>query len=55
MSVYAIFCLTSGNLIDSYDDESDAKEALARIVGDEPEAAGTVEIITFDEHGFVVT
>jgi hypothetical protein len=49
---YSLF--SSGNLIDSFDNEDDARAALQRIVESEPEAAENVALLISDDAGNVV-
>ncbi|MGA7704534.1 MAG: hypothetical protein WB998_06520 [Solirubrobacteraceae bacterium] len=50
---YAIFDST-GNLIESFEDEQSAREALDRIVAGEPEAAEHVALFVCGEDGMSV-
>jgi hypothetical protein len=50
---YSLFS-SSGNLIDSFDNEDDARAALQRIVESEPEAAEDVALLISDDAGNVV-
>lgn len=50
---YSLFSST-GNLIDSFDDEAEARAALQRIVAGEPEAAEDVALFISDDEGNVV-
>ena len=50
---YSLFSST-GNLIDSFDDEAEARTALKRIVAAEPEAADDVALFISDDEGRVV-
>lgn len=50
---YSLFSST-GNLIDSYDDEAEARAALQRIVELEPEHADDVALFISDDAGTVV-
>lgn len=47
---YDIFDST-GNLVESFDDEALARAALAKFVRDEPDAAEHVALIAFDDSG----
>jgi len=47
---YAIFDST-GNLIESFEDERSAREALDRIIDGEPEAAEHVALFVYDDDG----
>lgn len=51
--IFSIFDST-GNLVASYSDEAAARQALAGIVRDEPEAAGDVALLAFDDQGRAV-
>lgn len=42
---------STGNLIESYDSEDDARAALEQIVAREPEAADDVALIVYDDSG----
>ncbi len=44
---------SSGNLISSYSDESEAKSALEEIIAAEPEAAFDIALMTFDDDGAI--
>lgn len=50
---YSLFAST-GNLIDSFDDEDEARAALQRIVALEPEAADQIAMFISDDEGTVV-
>jgi hypothetical protein len=50
---YSIFS-SSGNLIDSFSDEAEARAALQRIVDSEPSAAADVALFIADDDGTVV-
>lgn len=50
---YSLFSGT-GNLIDSFTDEAEARAALQRIVATEPEAAEDVALFISDDDGSVV-
>ncbi|HEY3944716.1 MAG TPA: hypothetical protein VGL78_05785 [Solirubrobacteraceae bacterium] len=50
---YSLFSST-GNLIDSFDDEPRARAALQRIVAAEPEAAEDIALFISDDEGRVV-
>jgi len=47
---YAIFDST-GNLVESFEDEQSAREALDRIIDGEPEAAEHVALFVYDDDG----
>jgi hypothetical protein len=50
---YSLFS-SSGNLIDSFSDETEARAALQRIVEAEPDAADDVALFIADEGGTIV-
>lgn len=50
---YSLFS-SSGNLIDSFTDESEARAALQRIAAAEPDAADDVALFISDDNGSVV-
>ena len=50
---YSLFS-SSGNLIDSFDDETEARAALRRIVEAEPDAAEDVALFVSDDTGKLV-
>lgn len=50
---YSLFS-SSGNLIDSFSDETEALAALQRIVEAEPDAADDVALFIADESGTIV-
>ena len=45
---------STGNLIDSYEDESEAHATLQRIVDAEPDAAEDVALMTYGDDGMPV-
>jgi hypothetical protein len=45
---------STGNLIDSYKDESEAHAALQRIVDAEPDAAEDVALMTYGDDGMPI-
>ena len=45
---------STGNLIESYDEESEARAALQRIVSSEPEAADDIVLMTYGDDGMPV-
>lgn len=51
---YSILSLDSGNVLESYETERRALEAVARIRGQEPVAADAVAVVTFDDAGMPV-
>lgn len=50
---YSLFSST-GNLIDSFDNEDEARAALQQIVESEPEAADDVALFVSDDEGQIV-
>jgi hypothetical protein len=50
---YSLFS-SSGNLIDSFDNDEEARAALQRIVEAEPEAADDVALFVSDDSGAIV-
>ena len=50
---YAIFDST-GNLVESFEDEQSAREALDRIIDGEPEAAEHVALFVYGDDGMPV-
>ena len=44
----------TGNLVLSYDEEAPAREALDRIVHEEPEAVDRLLLVVFDDQGELV-
>lgn len=50
---YSLFAST-GNMIDSFDDEDEARAALQRIVALEPESADQIAMFISDDEGTVV-
>jgi len=50
---YSLFSST-GNLIDSFTDETEARAALQRIVEAEPDAAEDVALFVADDAGVIV-
>jgi hypothetical protein len=49
--MYFVIFDSSGNMVESFDDEGEAREALDRIVHEDPEAADHYAILTFDVAG----
>ena len=49
--MYYVILDSSGNLVESFDDERQARATLQQIVGEEPEAAEHLALLTYDEHG----
>ena len=50
---YSLFAST-GNMIDSFDDDAEARAALQRIVELEPESADEIALFISDDDGTVV-
>jgi hypothetical protein len=50
---YSLFSST-GNLIDSFSDESEARAALQRLVEAEPDAADDIALFVSDDEGHVL-
>ena len=50
---YSLFAST-GNMIDSFDDDAAARAALQRIVELEPESADEIALFISDDYGTVV-
>ena len=46
--MYFVIFDSSGNMVDSFDDEGDARAALDRIVHEDADAADHFAILTFD-------
>jgi hypothetical protein len=53
MTCYAIFDCDA-NLVDSFDEPQEARDALARIVAAEPDAADDYALIEYDDGGHPV-
>lgn len=53
MSHYAIFDSTA-NLVDSFDDEREARLALEAIAREDPDSAGEYALLTYDDNGHPV-
>jgi hypothetical protein len=51
--MYFVLLDSTGNLIASYRDEDEAREALAQIVEDDPSAADEIALMTYDDEGAV--
>lgn len=49
--MYFVILDSTGNLVESFDSEREARATLEQIVRDEPEAAEHLAILTYDEHG----
>jgi hypothetical protein len=52
--MHYVLLSSTANLINSYDDESEARSALQRIVAAEPEAAEDVALFTYGDNGMPV-
>jgi hypothetical protein len=48
---YSIISIESGKLLESFDSEEAALETAQAILRDEPDASGTIAVVTFDQHG----
>jgi hypothetical protein len=48
---FGLLSLESGKLLASFASEDVALDALQKILRDEPDAAGSVALVSFDEHG----
>jgi hypothetical protein len=49
--MYHVILDSSGNLVESFDEERQARATLEQIVGEAPEAAEHLALVTYDEHG----
>jgi hypothetical protein len=49
--MYFVLLDSTGNLIASYRDEDEAREALNQIVDNDPSAANEVALMTYDDEG----
>jgi len=49
--MHYVLLSSTGNMIDSYDEEAGARAALQRIVEAEPDAAEHIALLTYDESG----
>jgi hypothetical protein len=49
--MYYVLLSSTGNLVDSYNDEPSARAALQRIVDAEPEAAKDVALMAYGDDG----
>lgn len=52
--MHYVLLSSTGNMIESYDEESEARIALQRIVASEPEAADDVALVTYGDDGMPV-
>lgn len=52
--MHYVLLSSTGNLIESYDEESEARAALQRIVASEPEAVDDVALMTYGDDGMPV-
>lgn len=51
---YSIFSIESGAVLESYRTAESAFDAAARMLETEPDAADSVAVVTFDDHGMAV-
>ena len=49
--MYYVILDSTGNLVESFDDERQARATLEQIVGEEPQAAEHLALLIYDEHG----
>lgn len=49
--MHYVLLSSTGNMIDSYEEEAVARAALQRIVDVEPDAAEDIALVTYDENG----
>ena len=49
--MYYVILDSTGNLVESFDDETAARTALERMIHEDPEAADHLALLTYDEHG----
>lgn len=49
--MYYVILDSTGNLVESFDEERQARAMLERLVGEEPDAAEHLALLTYDEHG----
>jgi len=47
--MHYVLLSSTGNMIDSYEEEAGARAALQRIVDAEPDAAEDIALVTYDE------
>lgn len=52
--MHYVLLSSTGNLIESYDEESEARAALQRIATSEPEAVDDVALMTYGDDGMPV-
>jgi hypothetical protein len=52
--MHYVLLSSTGNMIESYDEESEARTALQHIVASEPEAADDVVLVTYGDDGMPV-
>jgi hypothetical protein len=52
--MYYVLLSSTGNLIDSHEDEAEARAALQRIIDAEPDAAEDVALMTYGDDGMPV-
>ena len=52
--MHYVLLSSTGNLIESYDEEAEARAALQRIVSSEPEAADDIALMTYGDDGMPV-
>jgi len=52
--MHYVLLSSTGNLIESYDEELEARAALQRIVSSEPEAADDIALMTYGDDGMPV-
>jgi hypothetical protein len=52
--MHYVLLSSTGNLIDSYEKESEARAALQRIVDTEPSAAEDIALMTYGDDGMPV-
>lgn len=49
--MYFVILDSTGNLVESFDDEREARSALERMVREEPDAAEHLALLTYDTSG----
>lgn len=49
--MYFVILDSTGNLVESFDDEREARAVLEQMVHDEPEAADHLALLTYDASG----
>ncbi|HEV2945257.1 MAG TPA: hypothetical protein VGX26_09110 [Solirubrobacteraceae bacterium] len=52
--MHYVLLSSTGNLIDSHEDETEARAALQRIIDAEPDAAEDVALMTYGDDGMPV-